>query len=310
MNSHPIKYDFIPTFDNMPIPAYFVDKNRKIIYWNRAAEDISGYRAAEVMGSHCFDNILVHIDQRGRSLCRNMCPLAETISDGIPRTTEVFLHHQSGHRIPIRVHTSPLLDSDGAIVGGVEIFTDMSEYSLMLSRIAELEDIALFDDLTGLPNRSHINTEIDVRFHEMARYGTAFALLFIDIDHFKEFNDRYGHAVGDQVLKTVAATLKAASRPFDLFGRWGGEEFVGVLKNIATDELVMVAERYRNLIKNSTIHFQTEMIGISVSIGATMANSADAPESVIDRADRFMYESKKLGRDRSTTDTSTPTGVI
>jgi len=80
MDRHPITYDFIPTFDNMPIPAYFVDKNRKIIYWNRAAEDISGYTAAEVFGSHCFDNILVHIDQRGRIHWRHNCHLS-----GCPR---------------------------------------------------------------------------------------------------------------------------------------------------------------------------------------------------------------------------------
>ena len=296
-------YDFIHTFDSMPIPAYFVDKNRKIIYWNRAAEEISGYTAAEVLGSHCFDDILIHIDKTGRSLCRHMCPLAETIKDGAPRTAGVFLHHKAGHRIPVRVHTSPLMDKDGAIVGGVELFTDMREYNLMRDRVAELEDMALFDKLTGLPNRAHIRAEIDVRFHEMARYGTPFAVLFIDIDNFKGFNDRFGHGMGDQVLKTVAATLSAASRPFDLFGRWGGEEFVGVLKNIALDELASVAERYRNLIKSSSIHYQTELIGITVSIGGTVATSTDTIESVIDRADRFMYESKKGGRDRSATDT-------
>jgi diguanylate cyclase (GGDEF)-like protein/PAS domain S-box-containing protein len=298
-----ITYDFIPTFDSMPIPVYFVDKNRKIIYWNRAAEEISGYKAAEVLGSRCFDNILIHIDKGGLSLCRHLCPLAETIKDGAPRTAEVFFHHKAGHRIPVRVHTSPLMDKNGAIVGGVEIFTDMREYNLMRDRVAELEDMALFDELTGLPNRAHIRAEIDVRFHEMARYGISFAVLFIDIDNFKGFNDRFGHGMGDQVLKTVAATLSAVSRPFDLFGRWGGEEFVGVLKNIAVDELSSVAERYRNLIKSSSIHYQTEMIGITVSIGGTVATSTDTVESVIDRADRFMYESKKGGRDRSVTDT-------
>ena len=301
MNSLLTGCNFIPTFDSMPVPAYFVDKHRRIIYWNQAAEDLTGYTAAEVMGSHCFDNILIHVDKTGQNLCLNMCPLGETIKDGTPRTAEVFLHHKSGHRVPVRVHTSPLMAEQGNILGAVELFTDISEYNLIQDRMAELENIALFDELTGLPNRAHINTELEIRFHEMERYGTGFAVLFIDIDNFKWFNDRYGHGVGDQILNTVGATLKFASRPFDLFGRWGGEEFVGILKNIGIDELSSVAERYRNLIKSSLIHYRTEMIGITVSVGGTIADSSDTAASLINRADRFMYESKKSGRDRSTT---------
>ena len=263
---------------------------------------VSGYSAAEVIGSHCYDNILMHIDETGRNLCRGMCPLASTIKDGAPRQAEVYLHHKDGHRVPVRVHTSPLLDNTENVLGGVEIFTDMTEFSLLRTQVRELENIAKFDDLTGLPNRPHMAAEFDVRLHEKSRYGTSFALLFIDIDHFKNFNDTYGHRIGDQVLKTVAATLKAASRPFDVFARWGGEEFVGLLKNIDPGNLIVIADRYRRLIKNSQISFLNERIGITVSIGATMATVADTVESVVDRADRLMYESKKKGRDCCTTD--------
>ena len=297
-----MNYNFIHTFDNMPIAAYFVDKNRKITYWNQAAETISGFPATDVIGSHCFDNLLMHIDETGKHLCHGPCPLALTIQDGNPRTAEVFLHHKSGHRVPVRIYTSPLLDNHNTIIGGVEIFTDMSDYSRLLDKLRQLENIAMFDDLTGLPNRLHIKTELDIRFHEMARYGTSFAVLFIDIDNFKDFNDRYGHHIGDQILKTVAATLNASSRPFDIFARWGGEEFVGILKILDPETLKVIAERYRRLIKNSSIHFQDHMIGITVSIGGTIATMTDTIESVVDRADRLMYKSKQNGRDRSTTD--------
>ena len=297
-----MKYNLIHTFDHMPVAAYFVDKNRKITYWNQAAETVSGYPAAEVIGSHCYDNILMHIDETGRNLCRGMCPLASTIQDGTPRKAEVFLHHKDGHRVPVHVHTSPLMDNQENIIGGIEIFTDMTEFSLLRTQVKTLENIAKFDDLTGLPNRSHMTAEIDVRLHEKSRYGTSFATLFIDIDHFKNFNDTYGHRIGDQVLKTTGATLSASSRPFDVFARWGGEEFVGLLKNIDPGNLIDIADRYRRLIKNSQISSQNEKIGITVSIGATMATVTDTIESIVDRADRLMYESKKKGRDCCTTD--------
>jgi diguanylate cyclase (GGDEF)-like protein len=122
----------------------------------------------------------------------------------------------------------------------------------------------------------------------------------MDIDHFKDFNDTYGHQAGDRVLQTVARTLRAATRPFDLVGRWGGEEFLGVIRNVHDDALVEIGERLRQLVGASSVPYHQQRLQATISIGATSAKAEDAMEGLINRADVLMYASKQNGRNRLT----------
>src|SRR5512138_2216566 len=112
--------------ENMQDGVYFVDQDRRITYWNRAAERITGYTAAEVVGRGCADNFLVHVDATGRQLCDGSCPLVDSMQDGRAHEAEVYLHHKQGHRLPVWVRTAPILGSDGRFIGAVETFTDIS----------------------------------------------------------------------------------------------------------------------------------------------------------------------------------------
>jgi diguanylate cyclase (GGDEF)-like protein/PAS domain S-box-containing protein len=279
---------------------YFVDTNRIITYWNKAAERISGYTAAGVVGKSCADNILTHVDGEGRSLCLGLCPLAKTIADGEDREAEVYMHHKDGHRVPVFVRVSALKGPDNNIIGGIELFTDISNISANNLRIIELEKLALIDNLTQLANRNYLEKEIHARFEEKKRFNIPFGILFIDIDHFKRVNDTYGHDVGDEVLKFVAQTFIANSRPFDLYGRWGGEEFIGIIRNITTDNLARLGDRLRLLIEHSYTIRGDKKFHVTVSLGATSVNENDSLERLIKRADTLLYESKRLGRNRLT----------
>lgn len=200
----------------------------------------------------------------------------------------------------MHVRATPLTDAKDQVVGAAEFFTDISAEETMQIRIQELESVALLDALTQLPNRHHLEPELISRFHEMDRLGLNFGLLFMDIDHFKRFNDTYGHDVGDEVLRVVSNTLKASVRPFDMVGRWGGEEFICILRAITKEQLEEISERLKRLISTSTIQVENKQLGITVSMGATMATPADDFASLIKRADGLMYTSKKNGRDQVT----------
>jgi diguanylate cyclase (GGDEF)-like protein/PAS domain S-box-containing protein len=280
----------------VPAGIYITDRERKILFWNKTAESITGYPAEEVTGSFCFQNILTHIDEMGNNLCKDVCPLAHSLTDGTSHEKEVFLHHKDGHRVSVNVHTFPLKDHQGKITGAAEIFTNTNPIADMQSRIRQLEKIAMLDSLSNLPNRLHMESELNLRLNEFLRYEQTFGILFLDIDHFKKFNDTWGHDAGDKVIKTVAATLRAASRPFDIFGRWGGEEFVGIILNVTPQNLALIANRYRKLIEKTSISLDKTKIGITVSIGATITKPEDTPESLIKRADMLMYDCKKSGR--------------
>ena len=286
--------------ENLHDGLYFTDTHRVITFWNHAAERITGYTAAEVLGRSCAANILVHVDTDGRSLCGGLCPLAMAMADSVGREAEVFLRHKDGHRVPVLVRTGPLKDRQGQVVGGIELFTDLSNILANNSRVRELEQLALLDNLTQLANRTYLLREIEARFEEMRRYGIPFGLLFMDIDFFKRFNDTYGHDVGDEVLKLVANTFVANSRAFDVYGRWGGEEFVGVIRSIDAEDLAALGNRMRVLVNQSFLMHDEARLGVSISLGATVAHPDDTAESLIKRADHLLYQSKNEGRNRLT----------
>jgi diguanylate cyclase (GGDEF)-like protein/PAS domain S-box-containing protein len=284
----------------LPVGVYLTDTNRKITYWNRTAEEISGYGSDDVMGRHCHDNVLMHVDDKGNSLCKGLCPLAQTMVDGQIREADVFLSHKQGHRVAVHVHTLPLKNANGEIIGAAEVFTDIDILLSMKRNTAILEQMAFHDSLTRLPNREYIKSELAVRLQEFQRYGIPFGVLFLDIDHFKNLNDSLGHQAGDRVLEMVAATLRESARPFDFFGRWGGEEFLGIIRHVDADNLAGISERYLRLIEKSYVMMDEKQITVTVSIGGTVARHGDTADAIIKRADELMYQSKRKGRNRMT----------
>ncbi|GAB1400628.1 hypothetical protein MASR1M66_20830 [Aminivibrio sp.] len=101
-----MRQDFEQMMNMLREGVYFVDLDRKITFWNKAAERISGYRSDEVLGSSCKDNILIHVDSTGRNLCQDGCPLHATMADREIRMADVFLHHRRGYRVPVSVRTT------------------------------------------------------------------------------------------------------------------------------------------------------------------------------------------------------------
>ncbi|MBJ6800908.1 sensor domain-containing diguanylate cyclase [Geomonas propionica] len=294
------KESYRKIMDDLRDGLYIVDLDRKIVFWNRAAERISGYRAEEVVGKPCADNILCHVDDVGLNLCCSECPLASTIDSGAPHDAQVFLHHKNGHRIPVSVRVIPLTDDDGKVIGGVEVFSDNSGQVDNEERLQELEKLALLDGLTQLANRRYLDRELESRLEELHRYDIPFGILFMDLDDFKAINDRYGHETGDRVLQFVAGTLSANSRPFDLYGRWGGEEFVGIIRNVTAANLKHMGQRLRRLVEKSFALVEGEPLRVTISIGATMAVENDTVQTLLSRADALMYQSKAAGKNRLT----------
>ncbi len=287
--------------DNLYDGVYFVDRDRRITYWNRGAERITGFVSAEVVGKRCSDDVLMHVDKRGDALCLAGCPLADTMDSGAERNTEAFLHHKDGHRVPITMRASPIRDEQGTIIGGIEIFTDNTPVATALERVTEFERLAYIDPLTGLANRRYAEIMLNARFEELERYGWPFGVIFIDIDRFKDINDRHGHAVGDEVLKMVAKTLLNSVRSFDVVGRWGGEEFLAIIANVNREELLATVNRIRVLVEQSNIP-AVPGLRVTISLGATLAHSGDETASIIKRVDELMYESKAAGRNAATVD--------
>jgi len=283
--------------DNLYDGVYFVDRDRVITYWNKGAERITGYTAEQTVGRACRDNLLNHVTANGIELCLNNCPLAAVMEDGNPREAEVFLHHKDGYRVPIIVRATPMRDKDGNIIGAIETFSNNKLVLNARHKLRELRHIVHTDRLTGIGNRQLIEGRLRAAIAECAHTKDSAGLLFMDIDHFKQVNDTYGHSVGDKVLCMVTGTFHHSLRTTDTIGRWGGEEFIAILNNVNDeDTLRHIAEKVRTLVEFSRLDLNSQSLTVTISIGATRLRPNDTPESIIERADGLMYQSKKAGR--------------
>ena len=286
--------------DSMHDGVYFVNRERKITFWNEGAERLAGYTAGEVLGKQCFANLLGHVDESGKPLCAGRCPLSEVMLDGRARQVDIYLRHKDGYRVPVSVRALPMRNSAGSIVGAVEVFSNSTMKKRAEQRVSELEHLAFRESLTGLPNRRFLELKVEQGLEERRRFGRLYGLLMFDVDRFKQVNDIHGHEVGDALLKAVAATLVQGLRPVDTVGRWGGEEFLVLMPDLDAIELGDLAERCRALIGQSSVAAGTARVSVTASIGATVLNHSDSAESAIRRADALMYESKRSGGDRTT----------
>ena len=281
--------------------VYVVDRSRKIVFWNKGAEEITGYKSEDVVNSMCYNNILRHIDHAGKSLCHDGCPLLDTILTGKQNQADVFLHHKDGYRVPVSVKSLPLYDGKGEIVAAIEVFTDTRYKQDTIIENRRLKEMLVIDPLTLLHNRRYLDFHLGNLVNEHKQFNTSFGILFFDIDHFKHINDTYGHNTGDEVLKIIAQTLKSNIRSEDVVGRWGGEEFIAVIKGVNDIELKSIAEKLRRLCELSTYKRSDDLIiKVTVSIGGTLYTSGEKIEECIERADSYMYESKINGRNQST----------
>ena len=293
---HITELSYQQILDSLYDGLYITDTNRTIIYWNKAAETITGFSADEIIGKRCSDNVLNHIDENGTKLCLSKCPLSIAMKQALPQETSIYLHHKNGQRIPVNVRVSPLFDEHGTLIGAVELFSNCSKQKNTEILFKEMEKLALIDTLTQIPNRRFLEKQLLAAFDEIKRFHIPSGFIFVDIDNFKTINDTYGHTIGDRVLKFVAATLQNITRTFDTAARWGGDEFALIIHNITTNSLSEIANRIRILIENSFLIHDFNHIGVTISAGATMIQEDDTIESLISRADKLLYTSKNSGK--------------
>ncbi|MGI5939280.1 MAG: sensor domain-containing diguanylate cyclase [Thermoleophilia bacterium] len=289
--------------ENVREGIYIVTPDRRITYWNAAAETISGYSRERVLGSKCSDDILDYVDASGRSLCRSDCPLAATITDGQPHEVFVYLRHADGYRLPVLVHTVPLHNEAGDVTAAVKIFSHHSTLSSALKQLRELNKALGIDPLTGIGNRRSLELHLKRLITESSTSDRRAGLLFIDVDNFKDINDRYGHVVGDEALKMVANSLQHNVRSTDHVGRWGGEEFLVLLYDVTEEHLAKTSDKLRMLVASSYLNTVEPPLHVTISLGATLVRPDDTVAGLISRADSLLYKSKNAGRNRCTVTT-------
>lgn len=282
---------FNDLLDSVPSGIVLFDGDGQSGVINKRAADL----LAVTPGPHRARNLAEPM-RALRSRCDNHAELDAAYAAHVGNVDyAVSIHWIMGERT-FEVDTHPV-SGDGQH-GRIWLFTDVTAE---MQIAATLRGLADSDSLTGLPNRRYFEQRSTQIIATARRDARDIAVLMIDVDHFKRINDTYGHPVGDEVLKTVAARCQGALRDHDLLARFGGEEFVVLLTTADESEVGVLAEHLRTAIANVPIQVEDISIGVSVSIGAAMrtaqyGDDRDLLRVLINRADTALYDAKRDGR--------------
>lgn len=285
--------------DWLPDGVYLVDRDRTVTYWNAAAEQISGFPAREVLGHWCGSGLLSHLDEDGRQLCGDRCPLLATLEDGQVRSARVMLHHREGHLLPAELRAAPMRDAAGRIVGVVETFRDDTARFAERARVRALEVAAGTDRLTGLGNRRSLEAHMVNRLAALAHREVPLGVVMASLDGFRPLNASHGRPAGDRVLQVVAGTLAHCLPGHGRAFRYGGDEFVGL---VAHGDPATFATRLCSYVAESRIRLEDDVIRVTMSAGATMARRGEDYADVLRRAQRLRKAARRAGGNRAVTD--------
>ncbi len=294
----------------LPDATFVIDKDRKVIAWNKAIEEMTGVFKKDIVGKSDYAYAkpfynkpkpilidLIFSDNSDNNEIRELYQYVERKGN----TLYAEFHVPSvfkGTGANLWATASPLFDGNNNIVGAIESIRDITE-SKRLER--QLQYLATHDALTNIPNRYSL-TETLKRAVAKAKRGEKSAFLFIDLDNFKLVNDSLGHAAGDELLITLSHILKNNLREGDLLARFGGDEFCVLLEGASFQEAEIVAEKLRRAVDQNELYLDTHKccLNLSISIGVVMVDGTLDTQKVLSYADNALYVAKEGGRNRVT----------
>ncbi len=268
------------------------DPALRILRVNPAFERLSGFRQASVLGRKPS---ILRSGRQSPGFYRRMWHEIGEVGHWAGELTNCDAR---GEDYRVWVSISVLRDEDQALAGYMAVQTDMTA---LCASLASIEQLSNFDALTGLPNRTLLMDRLQQMIRSAARRRQCFAVLFLDLDHFKDVNDSLGHAVGDQLLKRVSQWLKRELRSDDTVARIGGDEFVVLLPETQAEAALQVADKLMQALGRPADLPQAVSYPVSLSIGlAVYPLHGEQAEVLLQHADTAMYAAKSAGRGRVT----------
>lgn len=308
---------FEELFSGLPVPCFTFDGEGYIHEWNRAAETLFGVPAYMALLHYVWDKLATTDEAYWTPELLERVFAGESIE-----SMEWVFRYPSGEERQLVCNIFPLRGPGGELLGAIAANLDITErklaqvrieeqmvqinefaYSMEMQKIAleeanqRLELLAVTDGLTGLWNHRRFQEELEAAYRNHSESGEPLSVIFLDVDHFKKYNDSYGHPAGDEVLKVVAQKIREASPDGAFAARYGGEEFAILLPGVDAEGSKVAAESVRKSIEGYDWPERT----VTVSLGvATLDDLAEDARSLLNLADMALYAAKQGGRNRST----------
>jgi diguanylate cyclase (GGDEF)-like protein len=295
---------------NLIVPTFVLDAEGRVQIWNKACEKLTGVEMETLIGTDnhwqafynvrrdCLSDVVLkgNFDELDQLYDVNIVKEGDDLVFSVENWCE--MPSRSG-RFYLAIDAGPIYDDNGKIIAIIETLRDQTEQRLTQDK---LEKYAQIDGLTGLSNRRMFDKQIILDWNFGQRQQLDVALLFLDVDYFKQFNDTYGHNEGDECLKRIASAIADnVKRPSDSTARYGGEEFIVILPGINIEQATAIAECIRESVLKLNIEHTKSSVGrVSISIGvASMMPLIKQPSSVlVEAADKALYRAKTTGRNK------------
>tara|TARA_Y100001956_G_C4125254_1_gene189679 strand:+ start:1794 stop:3764 length:1971 start_codon:yes stop_codon:yes gene_type:complete len=274
-------------FENSQDGLMVTDQDDVITMVNPSVTRLLGYSQEALLGRKPEDTF------EWQQFCSLMPTIKESVIQYGQWQGEIWEKHLFGHKVPMFVKVSRILSRENeSKCDYVYILSDLSS----VKEMERLEYLAHHDSLTGLANRAHLYRVLDDSLKDERQAKSGLALLYLDLDGFKQVNDTYGHDAGDEVLKQVAERLLSQVRSNDLVARLSGDEFVVLLTATDRDSIPVLAERLIGLIKQDIV-YRGRVLNVGASIGVHYVDQRNVPmDQLIRAADKAMYKAKSLGK--------------
>ncbi|MBZ5659262.1 MAG: diguanylate cyclase [Acidobacteriia bacterium] len=292
---------FQSVLETLQTGVYLVDRNRCIRFWNEGAERITGYFRQDVVGRFLRDHLLTTPDQINSVGADPEDPINVVFRDGKSSVSDVSILHKDGFRVPVVLRTIPVRNSHGAVVGAAESFDKNQSASDWTRRQAGLADFGCLDDVTGVPTRKFMETQLRENLATFAEHNIPFGILAIQVDGMDEYRCRRGPGVVPTILRVVAQTVENCLRPTDLVGRWSEHLFLAVLIECKESELARVGERVRKIVGQSEIEWWGDTFSVTCAFGGAGSRVGESLEQLMERAQQSLQESIVRGGNCVTT---------
>ncbi|MDT8421814.1 MAG: EAL domain-containing protein [Desulfuromonadales bacterium] len=296
-------------FDILKEGVLILDEKEQIVMANRSFARLVGRSTKELVGFQASE--LEWLDFMQGTPAKRL-PWKQVLDDGKNRSDVMLaLRSEDGGKTKLAVNAAIVTDNDGEFCGSLVTFDDVTqleEKNFELNQLVEklqlaqdemsiksqeLEFLANQDPLTHCLNRRSLDRLFKTLFERAGKTGKDLSCLMVDIDFFKSVNDRYGHTVGDQVIKAVAEVLKSCTRDTDLVGRYGGEEYCLIMPDMTIDRAMQLGERIRHTVEKN----RCGGVKVTVSVGvSSLAHKAGRPDELVNQADKALYAAKQSGR--------------
>ncbi len=268
---------FRHVLEDLPVGIYIVDRERRIRFWNRCAEHLTGHLGQEVVG-HAVEDIVQACDRRGNRLSGEHCPVTIALRHGLPQQCTAYYLHKNGHRVALRIRTLAVL-GHGEVIEGAAV---LLEETLVCSEESSGPPMyGCLDAATGIPSRRLTRAVLNECMAGVKESHLGFGVLRIRVLGLEEFRAKHGPQSAVPFLRTAAQTLRHSLDAENFLGCWGENEFLAVLPTASPVTVATTAETVWNLLRHSEVLWWGDRFPIETEVAHTMAAAGNDVESLV-----------------------------